>query len=371
LRNLLHQDQITSTICKQEGWSEQLFHQVDWGTHEFALLRTWSCKRLAYIKLSHSLLNTNVQNRKFYQKSDLCPCCACHPETLTHVFTCQSPEVVEFCTQQQEILWKNLSLIQTLDEVLAALKLGILSLNQVSPPDDTSPPVFLHQSQIGWEAFLRGRISFMWQLAFNPDADFDDKNSMKWAGQLILFLLQYSQQLWIFCCGVLHGHNKEETRQKHREELLNQVYGAYEEFAKDPFHIPSNWQTLFHRPFNSFAQTDRDTLACWLRSYSEACQQQMLLTQQHQRNSTAFFSTFKRNDKCQPHSTSESKPCIIVSPSDSFDTSSISSESDISSPEDGSLSLSDPSSDDSYALGDDDVSLLSLDSSILQYVPFS
>jgi hypothetical protein len=369
LRNLLHKDQITSTICKQEGWSEQLFHQVDWEAHEFALLRTWSCKRIAYIKLSHALLNTNVQNRKFYRKSDLCPCCAGHPETLTHVFTCQSPEVAEFRTKQQEILWHNLSLIQTPDEILDAIKLGILSLNREPTSKDTCPPVFQHQSRLGWEAFLRGRISFMWRSAFNPDADFDDKNSKKWAGQLTLYLLQYSQQLWTFRCGVLKGHNKEENRQKHREELLNQVQSAYEEFAKDPFHIPSDWRHMFHRPFLSLVQSDRDTLACWLRSYSEACQQQMLLTQQHQRHSVAFFSPFRR--EYQPHPNRESRSCIIVSSSDNSDRSSISSDAETYCPDDSNLSQSNDSRDDIYDLGDDEESLVSIDSSILQYAPFS
>jgi hypothetical protein len=103
LRCLLYQDQIKATICKQEHLSELLFHQVDWGAQEYSFLRTWSCKCIAYTKLSHGLLNTNMQNKKFYGNSDLCPCCSLHPETLQHVFTFPSPEVATFHHTKQDI----------------------------------------------------------------------------------------------------------------------------------------------------------------------------------------------------------------------------------------------------------------------------
>ncbi|MFN9982924.1 MAG: hypothetical protein ACK53Y_23550, partial [bacterium] len=105
---------------------------------------------------------------------------------------------------------------------------------------------------------------------------------------LVLYLLHYAQQLWTYRCGVIHGNDKEETRRRHREDLLQQIQVAYEEFNNDPFCVPSNWRSLFHRPLNTYYMSDRDMLACWLRSFSEAMQQQeMLLSQQKQQ--TEFF----------------------------------------------------------------------------------
>jgi hypothetical protein len=97
------------------------------------------------------------------------------------------------------------------------------------------------------------------------------------AGQLVTLLLNYSQQLWIFRCGVVHGHTTTDHRQRHREELQYNGRAAYEEYEKDPFCIPSEWRTLFNRPVEMLLISDRDTLRSWLRSYTEARQQQPLI----------------------------------------------------------------------------------------------
>jgi hypothetical protein len=102
---------IQATICKQEDWSEEAFLSVDWAAHEYAFSRTWSCKRISYTKLTHKLLNTNVQNRKRYGKSDLCPCCVSTAETVANVFVCPSPCTTVFRLNQQEVLWNQLTLL--------------------------------------------------------------------------------------------------------------------------------------------------------------------------------------------------------------------------------------------------------------------
>jgi hypothetical protein len=75
LRHELYKASLQVTICKQEGWTDYQFNQVDWSAHEYAFQSTWSAKRITYTKLVHNLLNTNVKNKQFYGKSDLCPCC--------------------------------------------------------------------------------------------------------------------------------------------------------------------------------------------------------------------------------------------------------------------------------------------------------
>jgi hypothetical protein len=214
LRCALYRTSIRATICKQEGWSTHQFNQVDWSAHEFAFQQTWSSKRIIYTKLAHNLLNTSMQNYKFYGKSALCPCCSLCDETLQHVFTCNTPEVVEFRRKQQDILWAQLDLINTPLHVAADIKQGILSLEAELQVTDLTycTQAALAQADLTWAALLRGRISIQWQYAYN-DSDEIDRASSKWAGNLVLYLLQYSQQLWIYRCGILHGHNKEGNRQ--------------------------------------------------------------------------------------------------------------------------------------------------------------
>jgi hypothetical protein len=289
LRCALYRTSICTTICKQEGWSIHQFNQVDWTAHELAFQQTWSSKRITYTKLAHALLNTNVQNHKYYGKSALCPCCGLFDETLQHVFTCVAPEVIEFRRKQQDILWNQLDLINTPTHVENDIKQGILSLEAELHPTDLE---YSTKAGLAQAAFLRGRISTQRQYDYNGRDEIDWVSS-KWAGRLVLSLLQYSQQLWVYRCGILHGHDKEEIRQRHREDLLHQIQDAYEDYHRDPFCVPSDWRSLFHRPLHIYSLADRDSLACWIRSYSEARQQQALLDTQQRQVSMRSFAAFK------------------------------------------------------------------------------
>jgi len=68
---------------------------------------------------------------------------------------------------------------------------------------------------------------------------------------------------------------------------------AYEDYSKDPFCVPSDWRSLFHRPLHTYYLSDRDTLTCWLKSYSKAQQQQALLMAHQQQASKQFFVQIK------------------------------------------------------------------------------
>lgn len=277
-----------------------------------------------YTKLVQNLLNTNVQNKRYYGKSDLCLCCQEAPEDLVHVFTCPSSNTRTFRSVQQNILWGQLSMADTPDEVQQAIQIGVLSLERSNLSDPELSPLtrkaFNHQTIIGWSAFLRGRISKYWCAAYAGQDDFDSfhKTSFKWAGQLVVRILTYSQHLWVFRCGVIHGHTKEEGKQRHRDELIQQIQSAYEEYHHDPHVIPNSWRYLFNRPQPSLTCSDRDTLSCWLKSFSEARQIQALHLLQQQTAASKFFRHTKTS--ASPASS------LSFSPTSSDTSSAISSD---------------------------------------------
>lgn len=236
-------------------------------------------------------------------------------------------------------------MIDTPDEVQKAIQIGVLSLERsyLSDPD-LSPltrKAFHHQTIIGWSAFLRGRISKYWRAGYagQDDLDSSHKTSFKWVGQLVVRILTYSQHLWVFWCGVIHGHTKEEGKQKHRNELIQQIQSAYEEYYRDPHVIPNSWRYLFNRPQPSLTCSDRDTMSCWLKSFSEARQIQALHLLQQQTAASKFFRHSKTS----------------VSPASSSSFSPTSSDT-------SSAILSDLTDDDS----DDESNI----QSILEFQPF-
>jgi hypothetical protein len=172
IRQALHEEAICLTICKQEKWDKSQLQMVDWQAMEAAFHQTWSCKRLSFTKLSHKLLNTNAQNHKFYGKPATCPCRRHAAETLEHVFTCSSSEVVDYRSKQKQILWHALSLLNTPDDIVVAIKRGLQVVGE-EPPNSLSqiplPPnammAYDAQTSLGWSAFLRGRISVEWRAA--------------------------------------------------------------------------------------------------------------------------------------------------------------------------------------------------------------
>jgi hypothetical protein len=293
LRYTLYSPAIIATICKQEQLTERQFDQIDWLAHKQAFQHSWSCKWIIYTKLAHKLLNTQVQNKKFYGNSDICHCCKSGSETLLHAFTCPSVEVTSFRQKQQIILWTALDNFPTPEPIIHQIRTGILQFEPLQSGalqvDNAEISAYAHQTSLGWEAFLRGRISAYWRLEYQRLTDTDTKTSLKWASYLVLNILQYSHALWTFRCGVLHGHTQDENTKKHREDLLEQIRLAFEEYEVDPFHVPSDWRRLFFRPFHLFLSSDRDTLQCWLRSYSKAKQQQTLITQRVQKQAERFL----------------------------------------------------------------------------------
>jgi hypothetical protein len=361
LRQEMYLSAIQATICKQEDWSDLQFQLVDWAAHEYAFLRAWSCRRVTYTKLAHKLLPTNTHNKKLYGKSDLCPCCAAQPETLLHVLTCHADQAKTFRLTQQRILWKHLELIDTPDEILQAIQSGILHLegSNLTPRQFSAPVTAAYRAQIllGWEPFLRGRISSSWRTVFSgEDAVANPKQGQKWAGQLVGHLMNYSQQLWVFRCGIVHGHTIAENRQRHREELHRNVKAAYDEYLHDPFCVPTDWRHLFSKPIDLILHSDRDSLMCWLRSFSEARQLQDLASLRQASNAKQYFFPVQSPKPCT------SSVLGASSPSSTIQKSSAGS-SKLHALDDNSWSESD---DDSTCESDSDS-----ESSILDYNPFS
>jgi hypothetical protein len=271
---------------------------------------------------------------------------------LLHVLTCQASSAKTFRSNQQQILWKQLELINTPDEVQQAIQSGILHLEQGNPTHSTfSNPVsaaYQAQQLLGWEPFLRGRISSSWRIAFSgEDTEVNSKQCLKWAGQLVGHLLNYSQQLWVFRCGVIHGHTIEENRQRHKEELQSNVRAAYDEYSHDPFCVSHDWRNLFSKSVDLLLTSDRDTLTCWLRSFSEARQLQDLASLHQASQAKHYFFQLEKPATSSLLAASSTFPATTEYSTDDSSESIMSDDTSWSVSEDYSMRESDSDSDSS------------------------
>ncbi len=304
--------QLRHTIVKQAGWNDTTFDHVDWVAYGKAFSHLTRCRQISIAKLSHSLLNTNHQNHKYYGTSLTCPCCWDDIETLRHVFICQQEEVAAHRKEQLQRLIDDLNTIKTPILLNTTIIQGISSWidqelglldsprcpfsHSVVPSHMILTQAYQDQSQIGWDQLLRGRISTLWSEAanfinlkngFQPDTT--------WAYYLIASLLTYSASLWKFRCGVLHGHTQEESLQKQLGKLHQQVTQAYQEYENDPHIISSHERSIFTaRTLEQRLKQGQDTLTSWLCVYNEATRAQTRSQERLAISAKSFFQPRSR-----------------------------------------------------------------------------
>jgi hypothetical protein len=132
---------------------------------------------------------------------------------------------------------------------------------------------------LGWDQFLRGRLSKRWKEAFHQE--FLSRNSWNgtlWSSGLINAILTYSLSLWKFRCALLYGQTKDEADRKIMEELSRKVTQAYREHNQNPFIVRNDYRHLFDIPLNRSLLQDRDCLQCFLATFELAKEERVQYT---------------------------------------------------------------------------------------------
>jgi hypothetical protein len=83
------------------------------------------------------------------------------------------------------------------------------------------------QNIIGWQHFIRGRLSFEWGKAISVHLSTDQFHHMsakKWAADLLYINWQYILQIWRERCTEIHGINPAEIEQKTKIRCLEEIH---------------------------------------------------------------------------------------------------------------------------------------------------
>jgi hypothetical protein len=108
--------------------------------------------------------------------------------------------------------------------------------------------------------------------------------------KIIPILWDYSQAIWEYRNGVVHGRTIEEQAVLEITAVQTEMTFAYEEYAKDQLIIPSHSRHLFtSRSLTQRLQLDIDSMLCWLRSYREAKLSQQVATKCQTEAAKHFF----------------------------------------------------------------------------------
>jgi hypothetical protein len=369
----LYSKSLQDTICKNENWTCETFQLVDWNAYQKAFTSASRSHRISLCKISHRLVNTNSQNKKYYNKPDICPCCNLLPETFAHVLNCSSDETSIQRKAQQQLLKTKLLALQTPSPIVNAilqglqqwerqqlditLKLRAPTYGSVQPLSVAITQAFTEQStKISWESFLRGRISKKWGKAYAQATNSRGLPFTTWTSSVVTILLSYSSAAWDTRNSILHGKTFEEQRAKEISLLATKISNAYAKYSENPFIVPSHLRSLFtSRTLIQRLSQDIDSLQCWLRSYNEG----VLTQQEHTRRSAeAAKKFFQPRCKTSPKATQPIQHMIQSSGNVSSQISQSQSEPTFDS---------DTSSDSSHSISSDDCSSSSRASTVFSH----
>jgi hypothetical protein len=134
---------------------------------------------------------------------------------------------------------------------LIQLAIYFLSGQTALPIDTTNALCDLHysQSEIGWDQFLRGRISKKWRLVYSKLTTSKQKvNPSVWTAWFIKAIWQHSHSTWKNRNHVVHNQNKKTISSIALSKLHQKTSELYIRYSNDPHMIPEYLRYLFKHP---------------------------------------------------------------------------------------------------------------------------
>jgi hypothetical protein len=271
----LHKNPIKEKMLKNNKWSKLTLSKLHWDAFRLAMSSISRCHQVSICKLMNGLWNTNEQNHRYYGTPNHCPYCSL-PESLVHVFTCNSPQATshrqEAIKTFQGALEKLKTTSKILETIISGLSHWVQSIN-TSAPIKSAPfrgslntleilltKAFAEQNtDKGWVPLLQGKISKYWIEAYTaslPKSPQTTKRALLWGKKVILALWSLSKTIWKQRNKEIHGHSMQETRAKKGQKLEKQAmyfYNAYKEnpllyYRETDTYLIMNWTNIYSCP---------------------------------------------------------------------------------------------------------------------------
>ena len=268
IQKTLYEENLTTYLREKYGWSTTDLDTVDWAVHE-AVVRTFSLVRgVTVTKYIHRWLAT--KQKRYRQGEFQCSkCFFCEKnEDDLHIFQCAH---VDFQEKRKSELGSLLQQLQkiTQPDALQLIRAGLLSVTCGSSIEDYQSEFItdgkmqvLAQSQanIGWDHFLRGRISVRWKDN-GPSLDYP-KDAIEWSKNLVRLALQFGLNMWSFRNKLVHGDSfgiSIPAEQKLRL-LVETIYSDIAPWS------PEETQWLFQTPLADRLNAPYGQLVAWVDS---------------------------------------------------------------------------------------------------------
>jgi hypothetical protein len=234
-----HTGPIRDYLCKRFTWDQVTFESIDWAVHT-AVYSKIPRTRTFFCKLGWKQLPIGARLHKWSPSYDhRCPSCDQEHEDDDHVYRCAHMLRAQWRTDLFRALQDKFGSFLDPD-LLAIIRIGLTSFFADSsvdfterfPADSQDHPytrLITQQGLIGWDHFIRGKISKEWgarQYAYARRYNLLDE-SKQWQTALVRFLAHSSQRLWQIRNGCRHGIDAATQTQLAQEQIHREVRCLY------------------------------------------------------------------------------------------------------------------------------------------------
>ena len=218
-------EKITGYLRDRNQWTQETVEAIDWEMYSVALDRVFKASKSRFariIKFNHNLQNTGRQKKLFTARSvtepaasDRCPLCGRQEETTMHLYWCSDESLKDIREEGIHELEEELRDRHIPGNMWKAIARGIWAVQSENDPTDWEPPntaiaeAYKEQTVIGWQHFLKGRLSKKWgtllQQWYSANPAWR-RLETKRRTLLILIgrLWTIYDQLWCHRCDVVH-----------------------------------------------------------------------------------------------------------------------------------------------------------------------
>ena len=306
---------LVATICKRYRWTVAEFQQIDWDLFGKTFRSYSKFSQIGIAKFVHGQWNTGEQKVKYKQDAaGLCPCCGTTQETIPHVFQCASSTMVSYREQELHSLGEFLDEQDLPTQMKQCLYHGITewtrsivdapryiapTRGKVTAVDQLATQAYVEQTQLGWNALLRGHLSITWRKVYRQAHRIVDEQTMDILfRRLIRKLHQFSLSLWKHRNEILHGATWVETRAVELSLARGKVEEAFQRYSVGDLQLLERDKYLFtRRTKEERLQGDADALMSWLRIVEVAVNSNERQRKAQEHQVARFFQPFRELGK--------------------------------------------------------------------------
>jgi hypothetical protein len=228
-------------LMEKEQWTTHSFQNICWKRQETALKQISKARQAQTEKMCHDLRYTGARHAQWY--GEVKPSCMCGDnEYWRHVLTCKSLDAELIRADSWSKLRKGMDkwgmsqdMWLTIDNGVCHYTMNPKKREHDNMPTEPSQPfgptfdaprnrlkvAFRAQSRIGWDNFLKGRLSLDWITCM--DHHFQS-NGSKLTGQrcitkLIVSLWEHMDRLWTYRNNRYHENTHQKVARYNMEAL--------------------------------------------------------------------------------------------------------------------------------------------------------